>query len=265
MLLFCYFCRELLKRFNISVSYLAKTHNDRLEARGVFATDRQTLKEKAFPSLSQGRFQNASFEQMIGYLLSVRKEEAKFASLTDFASEYLTPEGFQLYCHLTGRIRNYARKSDAGALGDVIKATAHFKNNFSRPDSGLSVLTRELKTVAMKYGAKLYKKEEVRVIEKNQNKQFKIITANYSVTAKRLVVAVPPNRLKQIKGSVAKKIQEDSTFKTIGLFEGFKGFAVFEKAWWQLNSTGSRYLADEQQMLSTSDCLGFIFPYRYVE
>ena len=81
--------RELLKRFNISVSYLAKDYHDRLEARGIFATNRLTLKKKAFPSLNHGRFENATFKQMISYLFSKRKEAAKFAGLSDFVSKYL--------------------------------------------------------------------------------------------------------------------------------------------------------------------------------
>jgi len=257
-----FFSRELLKRFNISISYLAKNNNDRLEARGVFATDRQTLKEKAFPSLNYGRFQNSTYQQLMRYLFSKGKEAAKFASLTDFMSEYITPEGLQLFSHLTGFIPHYARRYDAQTIRDFAIAEANFKFNYSRPDSGLSSITHALKLSATAKGAKLYKNEEIKVIAENQENQFELKTTNLTVTANKLVVAVPPNPLKRIKGSVAEKIQTDSIFKSVQFVMAFKGFAVFEKAWWQLNSTGSRYLAGEQEMLSTSDCLGFIFPYK---
>ena len=118
---------------------------------------------------------------------------------------------------------------------------------------------------ATNLGAKLYKNEEIKVMEEIKGNKFKLITTSYTATANKLVVAVPPKPMKRIKGSVVKKIQNDSTFQTIEFVVGFKGFAVFQEAWWQYNSTGSRYLADEQPMLSSSDCLGYTFPYKYVK
>ena len=141
-------------------------------------------------------------------------------------------------------------------------ATAHFKHKYSRPDKGLSSITQQLKFSVTKLGARLYQNEEIKFMEETVDSRFKLITKNYTVTANKLVVAVPPAPLKRIKGSVAEKIQNDSIFKTIEYAVAFKGFAVFENAWWQLNSTGSRYLADEQEILSTSDCLGHTFPYK---
>ena len=257
-----FLCREIFKRFNISVTYLAKNHNDRLEARGVFATDRLSLKQKAFPSLNHGRFQNVTYEQMLVYFLSKTKEAENFASLSDFISEYLTPEGFQLFNHLTAFIPAYARQFDAGSLADYARATANIKGNYSRPDSGLSVITGALKMSAVKLGAKLYKNQETKIIEEDQENKFKLITDSYMVSANKLVVAVPPKQMTKIKGSVAEKIRNDSTFQSVGFMVAFTGFAVFEEAWWQFNSTGSRHLADEQEMVSNSDCLGFTFPYR---
>ena len=220
------------------------------------------LKKKAFPSLNHGRFQNSAYEEMVGHLLSQRKEAIKFPSLSTFMSEYLKPEGHQLFTHLNGTIPDSARQVGAGDLADYAVTTAHFKGNYSRPDKGLSSITQELQFSVTKLGARLFQNEEIKIIEETVDSRFKLITKNYTVTANILVVAVPPVPLKRIKGSVAEEIQNDSIFKTIQYQVAFKGLAVFEDAWWQLNSTGSRYLADEQEMLSTSDCLGFIFPYK---
>ena len=132
----------------------------------------------------------------------------------------------------------------------------------ARPEGGLSTITKVLKKSATNLGVKLYKNEEIKVIEEIKGNKFKLTTTNYTVTANKLVVAVPPKPMKVIKGTVAEKIQNDSTFQTIEFVVAFKGFAVYEEAWWQYNSTGSRYLADEQKLLSTSDCLGFTFPYK---
>ena len=263
-LLSLFFCRDILKRFNISASQLSKIHNDRLEARGIFATDTLTLKQKAFPALNHGRFQNATYRQMMGYLFSQQKEASKFASFYDFISEYLTPEGFQLFSHLNALMPDYARQASAESLFEfeIAYAKANSTGNYFRPDNGLTEITQALKISALKHGAKLYEDQEIIAIDEDQKKQFKLRTTQYLVTANKLVLAIPVHPMKKIKGSVAEMIKNDSTFDSIGFHVAFKGFAVFEEAWWQLNSTGSRYLADQQIMLSNSDCLGFTFPYK---
>lgn len=254
--------RKLLKRFGIPVSHLAKNLQNRFESRGIFATDRLSLKQRAFPALNQGRFQNSTFEQMIEYLFSHRREANNFVSSYDFFSEYLTPEGFQLFSHIAGWLPDYNNQPQPRSFLARMVNTANFKYNFWRPDSGLSEITRALKTSATNLGARIYKKEEIKVIEENREEQFKLNTTKYRVKANKLVVAIPPQPMKQLKGSVAEKIQKDSIFQSVGLTLSFKGFAVFEEAWWQDNSTESRYLADEQVMMSNSDCLGSIFPYK---
>ena len=201
---------------------------------------------------------------MMGYLFSQQKEAYKFASFDDFISEYLTPEGYQLFSQLTAFIPDYTRQASAGALFEfeAAYAMANGTGNYLRPDKGLSEITRAIKMSALKHGAKLYEDQEILVINEDQEKQFKLKTATYSVTANKLVLAIPVDPVKKIKGSVVEKIKNDSTFDSIEVQLAFKGVAVFEEAWWQLNSTGSRYLADEQEMLSNSDCLGFTFPYK---
>lgn len=259
-----FLCRDILERFNILSTQLAKNNHDRLEARGFFANDTETVKQKAFPALNHGRFQNTTYRQMLGYAFSHRKEASNFASLSDFITEYLTPEGLQLFGHLTGFRLYYGRQQSPESVFEIEEAfaMANATGNYFRLDNGLSVITRALEMSAMKHGANLYVDQEIRVINENKKKQFKLITTNYTVTANKLVLAVPVNPMKQIEGSLAERIQNDSTFDSIGFMVAFKGFAVFEEAWWQRNSTGNRYLADEQEMLSNSDCLGFSFPYR---
>ena len=251
-----------MKRFNISIKYFPKDNHDRLEARGFFATDRITLKRKAFPALNHGRFQNTTYQEMISYLASNLREATNFTTLGDFISEYLTTEGFHYFNHLNAFIPNYERQPNPETLVDLVLTGANFKKNYSRPVKGLSEITRALQTSAVKLGAKLYNNEEVRIIEESPEKQFKLVTARYTVTANKLILAVPVSAMKQIKGSVAEKVRNDSIFDSVGIMVAFKGFAVFEEAWWQHNTTGSRYLADEQEMLSSSDCLGFTVPYK---
>lgn len=199
---------------------------------------------------------------MIAYLASNLGEATYFTNLGDFISEYLSPEGFHYYNHLKGFILDYGRQLDSEALVDIGLTCENTKDNYSRPVKGLSEIIRALQTSAVKLGAKLYNNEGVRIIEESPEKQFKLVTARYIVTANKLVLAVPVSAMKHIKGSVAEKVRNDSIFDSVGIMVAFKGFAVFKEAWWQHSATGSRYLEDEQEMLSSSDCLGYTFPYK---
>lgn len=92
-------------------------------------------------------------------------------------------------------------------------------------------MTRALEMSVVKLGAKLYKEEGVSVIEENHENQFTLMTANYTVTADKLVLAVPVKAFKLIKGYVAERIQNNSMFDSIEIMAAFKGFAVFQGAW----------------------------------
>ena len=199
------------------------------------------------------------------HLARQRKETRKFESLPDFLSEYLTPEGLELLNHWTGKPPDYARQRNANTLFEVKEAYAMTNStipNHIRLVNGLSTITQALKVSAAQHGAKLYDNEEVKSIDKYQGKQFKLITTKYTVIANKLVLAIPVSPMKRLQGSVIERIKRDATFDSIGFGVAFKGFAVFKDAWWQRNSTGRRYLADEQEMLSNSDCLGRTFPFK---
>ena len=218
----------------------------------------------AFPALTDGVFGNRPFREMLTCLRSHRKEAAKFPSLSSYMSNYLTSEGYQLWTHLNGFRTDFAREPNAAFVIDAHEQAKKATFKFSRPTKGLSALTQALRNSALNLGAGLYKNEEVRSIEEIEGNQFELRTKHFTVRADKLVVAVPVEPLHRIQGSVAERIKHDPTFKSIGFQVAFKGFALYEKAWWQLNSTGIRYLADENQIQSNSDCLGFTLPYRLV-
>lgn len=233
-----------------------------MEARGVFATTTSELQQKAFPTLSQGILKNATYKDMIKYLFVKQSEAEKFPSLPAFFTHCWSPEGLEYFNSLTGFVWDYTRMSNAESFFETREALAYFKREFSRPAKGISALTRALKNSAIKHGAKIYKNEEVKVIDKVQKNSYVLKTTNYQVTANKVVLAVPVNALEKIQGSLAHKIKTNHIFKSVGFEVAFKGFAVYENAWWENNSTGSRQLGDEQEFLSNSDCLGFTFPYK---
>ena len=233
-----------------------------MEARGVFATTTSELQQKAFPTLSQGILKDATFKEMLKYVLSKQSDAVKFPSLAAFFTHCWTPEGLEYFDSLTGFVRDYTHMPNAESFFEIRQTLAYMKLEFSRPNKGISALTHALKNSAIKHGVKIYKNEEVKVIDEVETNSYVLKTTNFQVTANKVVLAVPVQALEKIQGSLPDKIKSNHIFKSVGFEVAFKGFAVYDNAWWENNSTGSRQLRDEQEFLSNSDCLGFTFPYR---
>lgn len=96
----------------------------------------------------------------MGYLFGKREKANDFASFYDFITEYLTPEGFQLFAHVNGWLPNYYNPPDARSIVDLLLMNARFKN-FSRPDDGLSAITRALELSATELGANFTKTKKL--------------------------------------------------------------------------------------------------------
>lgn len=237
-----------------------------MEARGVFATNQSALQQQAFPLLnkvnSKVKSQPWSYKEMLKYLRPKKKTVAKFPSLSTFLANHLTPEGLEYFHSLTGFLPHYSREPNAEYMYELREKNKNFERVFIRPKKGISTLTKALTDSVVKLGGKMYNNEEVTVIDELGKNKYLLKTTKFEVTTRKVVLAVPIKPLQEIQGSLAEKIKNNPMFKSIGFQVAFKAFALYEEAWWEQNSTGSRRLEDEEECLSNSDCLGFTFPYR---
>ena len=87
--------RDLVGRFNISVSELGHINWALREARGFYATSPQSLKEQAYPALSSGPFGNMTVSEMFAYLWTnmTIKKTLEFPSYESFMCHRLGSEG----------------------------------------------------------------------------------------------------------------------------------------------------------------------------
>ena len=101
--------RGLVKRFNIDTEELNSPAVIR-ETRGVTSTKnteflrQQQIKQEAFPSLLDTKFANMSVAQMIRYAFETFRVDTadQFATFHSYMSHYLTDEGAQFVCDVTG-------------------------------------------------------------------------------------------------------------------------------------------------------------------
>lgn len=265
---FFVFRRQIMRRFEIDSTPLRiPKRADRLEARGVFATNQSSLQKQAFPLLSNvklGPYKTVSYKNMAKYLLSKRETAPQYSSLSTFLQDHLTPEGLNFLTDLIAFPPYFAQEPNAETFFESLEKYKHFTRNFILPHKGVSALTDALKASVIRQKGKIYKDEEVKTIDELGKNLYSLKTARFKVIAKKLVLAVPMKSMQKIHGSLAGKIKNNPIFKSIGYQVAYKMIALYEKAWWKHNSSTSWRLNDEQNCRSNSDCLGYTFPYRWV-
>lgn len=255
-----------MKRFEIDSTPLRiPKRADRLEARGVFATNESFLQKQAFPLLSSvklGPYKTWSYKNMAKYLLSKRETAPRYSTLSTFLQDHLTPEGLNFLTNLITFLPYFVQEPNAETFFESLEKYEHFTRNFFLPHKGMSALTDALKASVIKLKGKIYKDEEVKTIDEVEKNKYSLKTSRFKVISKKLVLAVPMKSMQKIHGSLAGKIKNNPIFKSIGYQVAYKMIALYEKAWWNHNSSTSWRLNDEQNCRSNSDCLGYTFPYR---
>ncbi|KAJ7337285.1 hypothetical protein OS493_010142 [Desmophyllum pertusum] len=115
-------------------------------------------------------------------------------------------------------------------------------------------ITTALERSAKRVGVKMYLNEKVNALNRNGD-MFAVRTDHFSVSAKKLIIAVPSIPLGEITGDVATEIQTNYQFKAA---------AIYSYAWWE-NATLSHNITLKPFEIFTSvmTCLSWIMPYRH--
>ena len=234
------------------------------ETRGFYASDFQSLKEKAFPALLSSAFANMTSSEMsrFAWMNMSREKALEFPSYQDFMCQQLGSEGCE-YMRSSFAIKvDYNMEESTLFTYEHDQAKKYFSNDFLRPFSGLSEITTALEKSAGRFGVKMYLNEKVEALNR-KGSSFAVQTENLSVSAKKLIIAVPSFPFEQITGDVAADIKSHYLFKSILARPSFKAAAVYSYPWWE-NATSSQNITLKpfEIFVSGSNCLAGIMPYR---
>ena len=111
-------------------------------------------------------------------------------------------------------------------------------------------ITTALERSAKRVGVKMYLNEKVNALNRKGD-MFAVRTDHFSVSAKKLIIAVPSIPLGKITGDVATEIQTNYQFEAILARPCFKAAAIYSYAWWE-----------NAIFTSIMTCLSWIMPYR---
>ena len=238
---------------------------DYLEARGVYASNFQSVKEQAFPTLLSSRFANMTSSEMLGYAwMNMSKGKAlEFPSYPDFICHRVGSEGCAFLDAIYNTKVDYGNEQSTLYMYERSKAISaeYSSQEFVRPTGGLPKLFNALETSAKQLGVKMYTKEKVNALSR-KGKTFAVQTDHFLVSAKKLIIAAPVSPLKEITGDVASEIQRNRVFKSILTRSSFRAVAIYKYPWWE-NATSSHNITLKpwNGFVSGATCLGLMMPY----
>ena len=236
------------------------------EARGFYASNLQSLKEQAFATLLSGPFANMTSSELYKYAwLNVTREKAlEVPSYRDFLCQQFGSEGCEFLFAEYALKREYGEESTLFRY-EMNKADSYFSYDYVRPAGGLSDIANAVERSAKRFGVKMYAKEKVKALNRKDN-MFAVQTDNFTVSTKKLIIAVPSFAFKEITGDVAAEIESNPLFEAILPHPAFKAAAIYSYPWWE-NVTSSHYnltMKPFEIFRSEATCLVGTMPYRYV-
>ena len=236
-----------------------------IEAREIYASNSQSMKEQAFPTLLSGLFANMTVSEMDRYAwINMTREKAlEVPSYRDFLCQKLGSEGCEFYSAQYAVKREYGEESTLFKYEEMNSFDHLFSGNYVRPAGGLSDIASALKRSAKRFGVKVYAREKVKTLNRKDN-MFVVHTDNFKVSAKKLIIAVPGFPFEEITGDVAAEIKSNPLFEAILPQPAFKAAAIYSYPWWE-NVTSSHYnltLKPLEIFRSGATCLVNIMPYR---
>lgn len=251
----------LTKRFNIPMLKIDIT-DAHWETRGVFVSSAQALKEQAFPTLLSGPFANMTLSEMKKYawMNITREKTLEFPAYRDFLCHQLGSEGCEFSMAMYTVKRIYGEESTLFRY-ELNEAFSSASYDYYRPPGGLSHIVSALERSAKLLGVKMYAMEKVKAIHRKGN-LFTVDTDNFTVSARKLIIAVPTTPFEEISGDVAADIKRNAFFEDILPLPAFKAVALYSYPWWEnITSLHNLTLKPLERFFSGASCLVGIMPH----
>ena len=249
------FKRDLVEELGLDTYNWTFKKPYRHESRGIFTNHKEEL-IKAYPALRKSEFGNITSSEMFAYVWEDTSQIADFATLRSFVSHRISPEGAEFLSEVRGRKGLYTDFISPAGYYELLEETADFTGEYVRPVGGMSSIINALADRLKLLGASVYTCNGVNRIEKN-TEGYKIHTDFNKVNAEKVVVALPPVHLKNVRGTIATQLRDSRQFLSLLPISAFKGAALFSNNTWS-------HLEAHQNFISNSDCLEQSFLHMWV-
>lgn len=208
------------------------TTSDLIKARGRWATGKEALLP-AYPTITpdvDGDTETALYDKL-------REEPARSmaASFPDFRSYIRNVAGeeeFQ-FLHDMSRFRaDFEAPLDARGYLDYLDEEWDVCCTPSYPVGGMTRFIVGMGDRATAAGARIFTNEAVSSIDR-EGARYRLVTANHTVLADKVVIAVPPNALDGFEGDVVEEIRAQPEYKAIIAIPVITIAQWWPNRWWE--------------------------------
>ncbi len=190
-------------------------------------------------------------------------ERAKIKSYQDFRSyvaAVVTPAGLDYLRDMTRFRADFEYPLDARSYMDYLDEEWDVCCAASYPIGGMSAFIHAMEARALASGVRIFKSEAIQSIQHASKGAYLLLSKQHRIKAKQLVIAVPPQAFKWIKGDVAQEITRQSAFQDI---IGVKVVTITQwwpDAWWKEIRNPAVTEANSQvwRAWTTESCINFI-------
>lgn len=189
-----------------------------------------------------------------------RENLKKYSSFRDYINAVVGASGFD-YLHDMTRFRaDFEYPLDAGSYLDYLDTEWDVCCVASYPIGGMSAFIQGMEGRALASGVRIFKSEPIATINRAGKSGYVLRSQLHNITAKNVVIAVPPGAFPHIGGDVAKRITQQKAFKDI---IGVKVVTItqwWSNAWWKdiHNPNQTEGLSQVWRAWTTQNCINFI-------
>lgn len=230
----------------------APWQDDLINARGVYGLKSDDMLS-AYPKLKAGQT-----EESIYNLLRTSPERARAHEYPDYRAYIRAVAGEQAYHFLLDMSRfraDFEYPIDARGYLDYLDEEWDACCKPSYPVGGMSEFIRRMAAKAEESGVRIFTGEAIQEIAGKGKTFYALRTSKHRVFAKRLVVAIDPEGLKHVQGSIAAKIKQAPQFDDILPIRVATITQWWPRAWWQESHARG---ANVKRAWSTDECLNHI-------
>jgi hypothetical protein len=227
--------------------------DDRINARGMFAGDSDTLRALAYPLSAGG--EGALYDS----LMSNPNRATDVTKYPDYRSYVRNVVGVESYQFLTDVFRfrgDFTYPLSAKGYLEFLDEDWNVCCTPSYPVGGMSEFIRRMEQKAVTDGVRIFKSQPALEISGGRARASKyvITTPDYVATANRLVIAVDAAALQYIGGNVVEAILSQPQYKDLVPVKVAVVTQWWPDAWWEGAVPGKNI----RRAWTTEQCLNFI-------
>ncbi len=236
----------------LGIQYVAAPfEDDSMRARGTQAYDSDTMRTLAYPKTTAG--EGALYDQ-----LRFGPERANVTQYMDMRSYMRGAIGGENTTFLADVFRfrgDFTYPVSAKGYLEFLDEDWDVCCTPSYPVGGMSEFIKRMAAQATQRGVRIFTSEPVLELNSSSGTgRYLISTANYIVTANRVIVAIDANGFKYVGGNIAQKIQAKAQFQDL---IGVKVASInqwWPSPWWQNAMPGK----NTRRAWTTESCVNFI-------